>query len=543
MPPNALAGPNRQVYPLFWWWLAFTLSAWNLAIAFFPTAGLIETISCSWVGTKPSPESRWEWMARLAPVESHLTFAMPVALGLCIWLIAARGAGRPRVHQWTAFTAVVLVVVDHGLEHAMTFLDPLPEDASCSVDPATLNAVGWEQTAWTLAPAVLVLIGAATGVRGPARPRPRPSWRAVTAVLVVVATVVAVVAVRLIPGPVTEAAIRAADGTSRYALVNAGNRLVVLDLTEGTESGVVPAPDRRFHRYTSVVADGEPGWYLAAVTTAWRGAFGRQASRIYRVALDGFGGATVGDQVGGDLEGRIGDLAVSPQGRVAYSRVVTAPDDPGEIATTVAGIAGERREWSAPGGHGLGDSRDGALGLHWRDENRLVFRAFPRKARSPRLVMLDVRRPGTDLLAAETLQSMPSLGDGIALTLPGRGRTVVLQTEPGSGWGGRLLLVEPSARRPVGAILSLGCGSVVSFAPDSSGRYLLVGVDNAAGVMTGDPPEPICGDAPPYELFRVDLDGTSGSPAPDAYPGDVPSLNLPGRRIWQGERALDGIAW
>ncbi|MBB2913252.1 hypothetical protein FHS43_004550 [Streptosporangium becharense] len=189
-------------------------------------------------------------------------------------------------------------------------------------------------------------------------------------------------------------------------------------------------------------------------------------------------------------------------------------------------------------------SRDGALGLHWRDADRLVFHAVPPKAESPRLVMLDVRRPGTDLLAVETLHTMETFGDGTALTLPGRTRMVVSQVGTSRDRDQGIVVVEPPAKRPTGSVFASGCGGIAAFTLDPSGRYLLVGVDNQAGMLVGDPPEPACGDAPPYELFRVDLQGRSGSTVSNTYRhGDVPSLDLPRVRVWQGERALYDIAW
>ncbi|MEU6427073.1 hypothetical protein ABZ860_14360 [Microbispora sp. NPDC046973] len=558
VPPVPGVLPQRQSYALFWWWLALALTAWDVAwmllLMFVPSLWLsldVETIGCSWMGGGPLPEWRKVWSERLALADGALLYLLPLTLGLGIRLIAVRGAGRPRVHLWTAFAAVTLVAAQYALRQAELLLDPMPDHADCSVDPAVLNSLDWTEVAWIFAPAVPVLIGAAIGIRTPGpRPRRRPSRRlsrlssrpiALGAAALVAVTAV-VLAVRWADRPATEAEVRAADGTPRYALVPAHNTLVVLDLTTGRESAVVSAPDPEFYQYGAVAPDGAPGRYLASVSTTGDGAFGGRRSRVYEVVMDGDGGAEVGDQVGGEFEGVISDLAVSPQGRRAYARLVAAPGNTVNVGVTVVGLLGENREWSAPGGQGVGG--DGPLGLHWRDPDRLVFHAVSRKARHPRVVMLDVGRPGGDLLAAETLHVLDgdAFGDGTARTLPGGTRMLLSEVGAARNWNQEILLLDPPGKRPVGSVFGSGCGDIAAWTPDASGRYLLVGVDNKAGEIMGDPPRPACGDAPPYELFRVDLRGESSSPSP-RYAGETPTLDLPVRRVWQGDRPLHGLAW
>ncbi|XVQ85284.1 hypothetical protein ACQP2K_41880 [Microbispora siamensis] len=161
------------------------------------------------------------------------------------------------------------------------------------------------------------------------------------------------------------------------------------------------------------------------------------------------------------------------------------------------------------------------------------------------MVMLDVRRPGGDLLAVRTLHVMggdDGFSDGTARTLPGGARMLLSEVGVARNWNQEILMLDPPGKRPVGSVFGSGCGDIAAWTTDASGRYLLVGVDNKAGQMMGDPPRPACGDAPPYEVFRVDLRGGPGSPTP-RYVGETPALDLPARKVWQGDRPLHGLAW
>ncbi|MEV0148374.1 MULTISPECIES: hypothetical protein [unclassified Nonomuraea] len=346
---------------------------------------------------------------------------------------------------------------------------------------------------------------------------------------------------------------RAADGTPRLALALSGDRLVVVDLSGRTLPVGVPAPGAPFIQFTAIARDARPGRYLAAVTTPGDGGYGGRVSRVHRVSLNGYDGARLGEQVGGDLDGMVTDLAVSPAGRVAYSRVVPASDSTGSIGTTYVGVTGPAdgragrllREWSAPGAHG--STRDAALGLHWRDADTLVFHARSPRARTPRLASLDTSRPGAALLPGETVRVLNALTDGPALTTPGTGTgtggMVLAEAGPGPGPWSRLLLLEPPAKRPSGVAFTEPRGGVTAFTLDPSGRYLLVAVRAAQGMTLGGSPG--CGSGGSSELVRVDLRPPPGarSPVPGLPASDVPSLDLPSACLWQGDDPLTGLAW
>ncbi|MFF4771984.1 hypothetical protein ACFY05_03925 [Microtetraspora fusca] len=546
MSPSASVLPARQAYPLFWWSLAALLTVWDYAWLWLsvlvPSLDLAEIISCGWSGyAEPTPDWKLELSDRLWVVGAFLDPAVPVALLLCLWLVASRGAGRPRVHAWAAFAATGLVALQYALRQMLEALNPLPEDARCTVDPATLDVTPWD-VLFTFTPAILVLVGAWTGIRlATSRPGRAVPWRivAVLAGVTVLGAGAVLAAVRLAPEP-EPARVLAADGTPRYVLARIGDRLAVLDLVEGGDPDVVGAPDREFYQYTAVARDTVPGTYLAAVTTPGDGAMGDRSSRIYRIVLDGDGQATIGEQVGGDFEGMIKDLAASPEGRIAYSRVVGDPADSIKIATTAVGLVDRRLEWSASGGEGIGPFGEGSLGLHWRGADTLVFRGWPPPAHAARLLALDVSRPGSDLHAAATLFVMNVFEEGTGLSLTGETRMAVSQGEFGRGVDQRIVIVEPPAKKPAGSAFDLPCGAIDAFTVDPSGRHLLVSV-NKQVCAYGAPDET----STMYELFRVDLRPAPGTatPATGGYPIDPPSLGLPQQRVWRGATQVTGLAW
>ncbi|MET7465346.1 hypothetical protein [Nonomuraea sp. NPDC005501] len=405
------------------------------------------------------------------------------------------------------------------------------------------------------APALLAIAEARPD--GPASARPS-RLRALMPVILAAVVGVAVVAIAGVValGPLFREPAeppRAADGTPRLALALSGDRLVVVDLSGRTLPTAVPAPEAPFTQFTAIARDARPGRYLAAVTTPGDGGYGGRVSRVYRVGLNGYDGARLGEQVGGDLGGMVTDLAVSPAGRVAYSRVVPASDSTGSIGTTYVGVTGPAdgreggpvREWSAPGAHG--SARDAALGLHWRDADTLVFHARSPRARTPRLASLDTSRPGTALLPGDTVRVLNALTDGPALTAPGTGtgtgRMVLAEAGPGPGPWSRILLLEPPAKPPVGVAFTEPRGGVTAFTLDPSGRYLLVAVRSAQGMTLGGVPG--CGSGGSSELVRVDLRPPPGprSPFPDLSTSGVPSLGLPSACLWQGDGPLTGLAW
>uniref|UniRef100_UPI0013B3949B hypothetical protein n=1 Tax=Nonomuraea lactucae TaxID=2249762 RepID=UPI0013B3949B len=354
-----------------------------------------------------------------------------------------------------------------------------------------------------------------------ARSPHRSWWPVLVAAGLAAATVgVAVFAVRL---PAGEPVARLTpEGTPRHALALLGDRLAVLDLVTGAAPAPMAAPDPVFFQYTAITRDTRPGAYLAAVTTAGDGAFGGRSSRVYRIVMDGEGGAAIGEQVGGDLDGMVLDLAVSPRGQIAYSRVAAVPGDTLAIGTTFVGLVRPRREWAAPGGQGVTFPRKGELGLHWRDAATLAFHAVPPSARAPRLLALAVARPGSDLLAAEELYAMEEDSDGTGLTVPGGTAMAVSRAGGRADLTQEILVFEPSAKRPASSpavpAFATGCGAIQGFTSDRAGRHLLVAVDRS---------HPACGNGAGRELVRVDL----RQPA------------APGHRLWQGDQPVSAVVW
>ncbi|GLW09000.1 hypothetical protein Misp01_41300 [Microtetraspora sp. NBRC 13810] len=522
MPSHLSVFPVRRSYALLYWWLAVALTAsegvFLLAVTVAPQIATPTYVGCVTVMSAPFPDWRMTASAWVGDAAGFLWYALPVGLALGAWLVARRGAGRPRVHLWAASAGVTLVAARYALDRAQDWLS-LSGEMSCGVDPAAPHGVTVEAMAWAMAPAVCLLAGAWAGTA-----HGRPPWRRIGVIAVAVAVPVAAVTVvpPLLPyEPAGQ--VLGADGTQRYALVRSGGGLAVLDLVEGGEPEPVEAPDPEFHQYTAIVRDTVPGRYLAAVSTWGDGASRR--SRIHRVDLDGDGGAMVRERVGGDVEGVVNDLAVSPGGRVAYSRLVASPVEPAEVGQTVVGLVGGR-EWSAPGGHGQGVSGDGDLGLHWRDADTLVFRARSDGDPSARLVALDVRDPGADLLAGRTLYTMDVFRDGTSLTVPGRSLMIVSQVGGVHREQPRLLTLEPPERTPGAVAFEAECGELTAFTLDPTGRYALVAVEAA---YQGVPPDTVCGDVSPSRLFRVDL---GGPPEPRAEP-----------TAWEGEWPVRGLAW
>jgi hypothetical protein len=517
---SVLPEPAHRAAALPWWWLAFWAAVWRFVQPLLlSSSGAGEP--CVWFAGEPSSPWKWEVSSRLGEVQGLLAAGLPVVVALCAWLVARRG-DRTWARLWAAFMVAGLAALDYLLQRVQVLLDRVPEGMHCAVDPEAVGAVVSWSLVTTFAPAALALVGAWVAGRGPvsgvsARPagfRPERSWWPVLVAAALAVLTVAAVTVRLPAGKPEQPL--AADGTPRHALMISGGRPAVLDLAEGAAPRMVAAPDPAFFHYTAITRDVTPGVYLAAVSTPGDGAFGGRRSRIHRIVMDGDGGARIGEQVGDDLDGMVLDLAVSPGGRIAYSRVVPVPGATLDIATTFVGLIGPRREWSAPGGHGVGRHDEERLGLHWRDAGTLAFRALPPGGDAPRLVALDVTRPGSGLLATAQLHPLGADANGSGLTLPGGTALAVAATTGGSPWKREIAVVEPSGRRST--VFTSRCGAITAFTVDGSGGHLLVALD---GNSTA------CGRRP-REIVQVDLRAGGGSAQ---------------RSRWKGELPVSSVAW
>lgn len=510
---------------------------------------------CAWFAGDTAEPWKWELADLVAGAQARVALGLPVVVGLGAWLVACRGE-RAGARIWAALAVAGVVAADHVLLTVRLWLGWTPEGADCTVAPEAAHAVPAAQLVWTFAPAVLAMAGAWAAGRTPLERSHRQSWWPVWAAAALAAgTVLAASGTLRLPAGDPEQPL-APDGTPRYALVITGDRLGVLDLVAGGEPRPLPAPDPAFFQYTAITRDTRPGGYLAAVSTAGDGAFGGRSSRVYRIVMDGDGGAAVGGQVGGDLAGTVLDLAVSARGQIAYSRVVAVPADTLEVATTFVGLVAPRREWSAAGAHGAAGGNAGPLGLHWRDAGTLAFHTAAERAgrvaaagRTGRVVALDVTRPGSDLLAARELHTLADGGDGLALSIPGGtpggapgdtpgstsdgapggasdgsapGGTLAVSWAAAHAWHDhRITVVEPSGQSglsgPSGKerlVFASGQATLHAFTLDRAGRHLLV------SLVTERP-------RGAYELVRVDL----GSPEPRP------------RRIWQGASPVASLAW
>ncbi|MFB9724790.1 hypothetical protein [Planobispora longispora] len=248
--------------------------------------------------------------------------------------------------------------------------------------------------------------------------------------------------------------------------------------------------------------------------------WGRGTSRIHRVTVDGQGRAELGEQVGSDLEGVVRDLAVSPDGRVAYARLLAGTGGGPEVARTVVGVLDPAREWSAPGYHGSWDGRQDPIGLHWADRSTLAFRANRNPEKGSEVLALDVRGGGDDLLAAERVLAMSAYWSGTAVVTADSVLLSYSDTMNRVNHG--VLVYDRATGEPRGHAYA---GDFSAFTLDASGRYLLVGrgrcgeIVHPLGVDVQRTPA-----GPSYELVKVDLDPPV-TPAPTTsgydYPGEL----------------------
>ncbi|MFI6318000.1 hypothetical protein ACIBG8_10805 [Nonomuraea sp. NPDC050556] len=335
-----------RAYALFWWLTAAGWTMWTLAdstlSALIPSTSS-RLIFCDMADRTPEwalPVEDFLWLAR--PV---VELATPVLLLLLAW-------AATRMHAlWSAAAGTGLVAFGYVAVQGVSWLSPLPEDATCGVDPDTLGTMSMAAMAWTFLPAALILLAA----RAQIGPFP---WRAVGAIALTAALVAGVVlAVRLAPeAPAGQTA--AQDGTPRYALVLSGRRIVVADLQTGGDAGTVPTADPRLYNYRAVARDVAPGHYLAAASTHGTQALdgGDARSRIYRVTVAGNGDAAVGERVGPEFKGVVTELAAAEDGTIAYTRV-TGDFEANRIETIVGVVGG--REWSLGDKQGLEGEKPG----------------------------------------------------------------------------------------------------------------------------------------------------------------------------------------
>ncbi|MFE3451787.1 hypothetical protein ACFXJ8_22975 [Nonomuraea sp. NPDC059194] len=312
--------------------------------------------------------------------------------------------------------------------------------------------------AWLLAPATMVLLAGITGAG--IRPRLTDLRNAGTAAA-------AVVLAALLPGVLIGLPDNA-DGTPRYAVAGAWGRPYVIDLESGAPVSRLPRATRTYAAYDFVVRDTEPGHYVAAVTSPSGRYF-----RLYRLAMNADGRVTVGEQLTPTLKGTVNGLAISSEGRVAYSRM-----------TDRAGFVGTlEREWPASG-----------YGLQWLDARTLALPAHSVPANA--LATLDV---GTGAIREVPTPAQHEFSRPLLVLPDGRQLRAL-------GWPTRTLVLHEGTRL-VRTVLALDCGHIESLALAPTGRHLLVGVDREAQELDRSPLAglPPCGGAA-SQLLRLDLE-------------------------------------
>lgn len=337
-----------RAYALFWWLLAASWTMWTLTESTLSV--LIPSTSrfvfCDMADRTP------EW-AR--PVEDFLWLARPVVeLATPLLLLLLAWAATRVQALWSGAAGVGLVAFGYVVVQGVSWLSPLPEDATCGVDPDTLGTMSMAGMAWTFLPAALILFAARAQIA------PFPWWPVCAIALTASLVAGVVLAVRLAPeapaGQVTSP-----DGTPRYALVLSGRRIVVADTQTGEDAGTVPTADPQLYNYRAVARDVAPGQYLAAASTHGTQALdgGEARSRIYRITVGKDGDAAVGERAGPELQGVVTELASAEDGRIAYTRV-TGDFEANRVETVVGVVGG--REWSLGDKQGLEGEKPG---VHW----------------------------------------------------------------------------------------------------------------------------------------------------------------------------------
>ncbi|NRQ37309.1 hypothetical protein HII36_36560 [Nonomuraea sp. NN258] len=449
------------------WASAVALSLWELLAE--PLFTEIVRIMCVSGGPLefPQPNSAARAAGVLGAVVTPL---QPLLLALIgIWAIrslhraaAVPPAGRARgVSLLPATLGMVAALLPTALSVAVDLLmaEPSLMWRECLEDqlPAPSFAVPRQILAWLLSPAAMVLLA---GLAGAGR-WPRPADLRDTG-LAVAAVVLAAFLPGVLLGPPANA-----DGTPRYALVG-GYRPYVLDLESGKPVRLLPKASRVYAQYEFVVRDTEPGRYVAALTSPTQRYF-----RLYRLSMGLDGRVTMGERLTPTIKGTISGLAVSPEGRVAYGRLLDGRRFTGTLD----------REWPVSG-----------YGLQWLDDETLALPEHGVAANA--LATLDVGTGTIGQVAAPPEHEFTRP----VLPLPGGRMLRAL------GWPTRTLVVHEGTRL-VKKVLALDCGHIERLALAPDGRHALVGVDRQADEMERTPLAglPACGGAR-TRLLRVDLE-------------------------------------
>ncbi|MEU6998208.1 hypothetical protein [Nonomuraea sp. NPDC046570] len=465
-----------------------------------------------------------------------LSLAAPVLLVTLALTVKRYGAGRPEVGLSAArwgFGVVTLADLLLVLEGLIT-PPRWNQDCLARLDLPEVDYLG-AASAWIVSANVAIMIAGVVGTRV------RPGLGFVAAVAAVAVVLGGVQVVESLPDSYEGPAL-AADGTPRYALLSSfgrnktwsdgGSELYVLDLEAGDILDGVARPDQEFVEYTAVTRDRLPGHYLvAAATFASREPWSPRGrtSRIHRLTVDDQGRARVGEAVSGELAGVVLDIAVSVDGRVAYSR--TTADRKGAYSS-FAGVLEPEKEWPM----------HMPYQVHWTDGATLVFPSDTRSnskvvktSAGPRIepgdewmVTLDVGRGTTGRFPIDAdVES-----DGLLGLLAG-GRTIVADVydeDPEV----RPTVIVYDGKTAVGSVFTAPRGRIISFTLDATGDYLLVGQDNQNDVYAMPSKKD-------YELVRIDLRPLANTPTPAK--GTRRDLGLPQRVVWQGMPPIAELAW
>ncbi|WP_068922018.1 hypothetical protein [Planobispora rosea] len=449
----------------FFWSAAVLLSLWELFGE--PMFAEVTTVVCTSGAPleMPPPGPLAEAAEFLG---DRLTLLEPVLLAMAAsWAIRSRvrpGVAMPgrALAASPAVLGLAVALLPTALAEAEDRLSPEPplwwRECLEAQLPSPSYAVPRLLLAWLLSPAAMVVLAGIAGAG--IRPRLTDLRNAGTAA-------VAIVLAALLPGALAGLPDNA-DGTPRYAVVGGWDMPYVLDLESGEPVSRLPGATRTYARYDLVVRDTEPGHYVAALTSPTGRYF-----RLYRLTMAPDGRVTVGERLTPTLEGTVNGLAVSSEGRIAYSRMTDGDDYVGTL----------EREWPASG-----------HGLQWLDARTLALPGHSVPVKT--LAALDVGTGEIRNVAApaehEFTRPLLVLPDGRQLRA--------------LGWPTRTLVLHEGTRL-VKKVLALDCGHIESLALAPTGRHLLVGVDREAEEMDRTPLAglPPCGGAA-SQLLRLDLE-------------------------------------
>ncbi|GAA3139406.1 hypothetical protein GCM10010466_33190 [Planomonospora alba] len=447
----------------FFWWAAVLLSLWELSVE--PMLAETVTVVCtSGAPLETAPPSPPAEAAEF--LGGWLTLLQPVLLALiAFWAIRSRARTAAAPGSATALlpstTGLAVALLPIALAEAEDRLSPEPpfwwrECLEAQLAPPSF-AVPRLVLAWLLSPATMVVLAGIAGAG--IRPRLTDLRNAGVAAALVVSAV-------LLPGVLTGLPVNA-DGTPRYAVAGWGMPYV-LDLESGEPVSRLPEATRTYAVYDLVVRGTEPGHYVAALASPSGRYF-----RLYRLAMRPDGRVAVGERLTPTLEGMVNGLAVSPEGRVAYSRMT---DEAGFVGTL-------EHEWPASG-----------HGLQWLDERTLALPSHSVPANT--LAALDT---GTGAIRNVAAPGEHEFSRPLLVLPDGRHLRAL-------GWPTRTLVLHEGTRL-VRTVLALDCGHIESLALAPTGRHVLVGVDRAAEEMDRSPLAglPPCGGAA-SQLLRLDLE-------------------------------------